>query len=163
MKSSTKQPAKNYAALAGFVAVCLAAGFFGSLVTAPRIPTWYASLEKPAGNPPSWVFAPVWTTLYILMAVAAWLVWRRVPSLRTPPLVWFWMQLALNTIWSLIFFGLERPGLALLDIGLLWLAIAVTITVFRRFSGTAALLLSPYLAWVTFAAYLNFGIWRLNP
>lgn len=151
------------AVLAGFVAVCFAAGALGSLATAPQIPTWYASLNKPTWNPPGWVFAPVWTTLYLMMGVAGWLAWKEVDSSRQRPgLGWFWLQLGLNTIWSLVFFGLEQPGWAFAEIVLLWLAIFATIVAFRRWSALAVILLIPYLGWVSFAAYLNFTIWRLN-
>ena len=150
------------AVLAGFLAICLAAGALGGLATSAKIPTWYTSLHKPAWNPPSWVFAPVWTTLYILMGVAGWLVWRKSRSLQARVLFLFWIQLALNTVWSLVFFGLEQPGLAFAEIVVLWLAIVATVVAFRQHSGTAALLLAPYLGWVSFAAFLNFTIWRLN-
>jgi benzodiazapine receptor len=150
------------AVLAGFLAICLAAGALGGLATSSKIPTWYASLYKPSWNPPSWLFAPVWTTLYILMGVSGWLVWRKSLSLHAQALSWFWVQLALNTVWSLVFFGLEQPGLAFAEIVLLWLAIIATVVSFRQRSGTAAVLLVPYLGWVSFAAFLNFTIWRLN-
>lgn len=144
------------------MAVCLMAGVAGSLATTSKVPTWYASLNKPSWNPPSWVFAPVWTTLYTMMGVAAWIVWRRAGSPYHRAFLFFWIQLVLNTAWSFLFFGLEQPGLALADIVLLWLSIAATLRAFRKWSGAAALLLTPYLAWVSFAACLNFAIWRLN-
>ena len=150
------------AVFAGFLAICVAAGALGGLATSAKIPTWYASINKPSWNPPSWVFAPVWTTLYILMGIAGWLVWRQSRSLQSRALFWFWIQLALNTVWSFVFFGLERPGLAFAEIVVLWLAIVATVVAFRQWSGTAALLLVPYLGWVSFAAFLNFTIWRLN-
>jgi tryptophan-rich sensory protein len=153
---------RQVAALAGFIAVCLAAGALGSMVTAPQIPEWYSSLNKPPWNPPSWVFAPVWTVLYVMMGVAGWLVWTKTSSPFGQAFRWFWIQLALNSAWSLIFFGLERPGLALAEILLLWLGIALTLAAFRRHSSVATLLLVPYLGWTIFAAYLNFTIWRLN-
>ncbi len=146
--------------LVGFIALCLAAGALGAAVTAPAIPTWYATLAKPSFNPPNWIFAPVWTTLYVLMAIAAWLVWRR-GNARTP-LTLFAVQLVLNSAWSLLFFGLHRVDLALLDIVLMLAAIAATALSFRPRSAVAALLLVPYLAWVSFATVLNFAIWRLN-
>ena len=146
--------------LLGFVAVCLAAGALGAAVTAPAIPGWYAGLAKPSFNPPNWLFAPVWTALYILMAIAAWLVWRR-GNARTP-LMLFALQLVLNSIWSLLFFDRHRIDLALIDIVLLLGTIVVTALAFRRRSAIAALLLMPYLAWVSFATVLNFAIWRLN-
>lgn len=123
--------------------------------------SWYASLRKPSFNPPNWIFAPVWTTLYLLMAVAAWLVWRT--SGVDGALLLFAIQLLLNALWTYFFFGRHAPGMALADIAVLWLAIAATIYVFAQRSGVAAWLLAPYLAWVSFAALLNFEIWRLNP
>ncbi len=120
---------------------------------------WFEALRKPAWNPPNWVFAPVWTALYAMMAVAAWLVWRT--GARAPLACWL-VQLALNAAWSWLFFGLERPDLAFVDIVVLWLAIAATLVTFAPVSRPAALLLAPYLAWVTFATVLNGTIWRLN-
>ena len=154
---------KRAAALAVSLAVCLAAGGLGSLATSAKIPTWYATLAKPAWNPPNWLFAPVWTTLYVLMAIAAFLVWERraQPGARAG-LAWFGAQLALNTLWSFLFFGLENPGLALVEIVVLWAAIARTIALFWPVSRPAAVMLAPYLAWVSFASVLNFTIWRLN-
>lgn len=147
-------------ALLGFIAICLAAGALGAAITAPAIPTWYAGLAKPSFNPPNWMFAPVWTALYLMMAIAAWLVWRRGNG-RTPLLL-FALQLVLNSAWSLLFFGLHRVDLALVDIVLLLAAIVATATAFRASSAVAAILLVPYLAWVSFATMLNFAIWRLN-
>jgi tryptophan-rich sensory protein len=147
-------------ALVGFIALCLAASALGAVVTAPAIPAWYATLAKPSFNPPNWIFAPVWTTLYILMAIAAWLVWRR--GKAGAALALFAIQLSLNCAWSLLFFGLNRIDLALVDIILLLAAIVATALAFRRHSPAAALLLMPYLAWVSFATVLNFTIWRLN-
>jgi tryptophan-rich sensory protein len=124
---------------------------------------WYAALKKPSWNPPSWVFGPVWSALYAMMAVAAWLVWKRGGfAAQRRPLSMFLVQLALNAAWTPLFFGLHRPGLAFAEIVLLWLAIAATLGVFRRVNQAAAWLLAPYLAWVSFAAALNFEIWRLN-
>lgn len=125
---------------------------------------WYASLKKPSWNPPPWIFAPVWISLYAMMAVAAWLVWKRGGfSTQRRPLTLFLAQLALNALWTPLFFGLHRPGLACLEIALLWLAIAATLLAFRPVNRAAAWLLAPYLAWVTFAAALNFALWKLNP
>ncbi len=146
--------------LLGFIALCLAAGALGAAMTAPAIATWYPTIAKPSFNPPNWIFAPVWTTLYILMAVAAWLVWRR--GNAGTPLALFGLQLVLNSAWSLLFFGLHRVDLALLDIVLMLAAIVATALSFRTRSTVAALLLVPYLAWVSFATVLNFAIWRLN-
>jgi translocator protein len=145
------------------VAVCFAAAGLGSLATVDAIPTWYAALHKPSWNPPNRVFGPVWTLLYLLMAVAAWLVWRTAgwPAAR-PALGMFAVQLALNVGWSLVFFGLHRPDWALVEIVALWGAILATLLLFRPISPLAAFLLAPYLLWVSFASVLNFAVWRLN-
>ncbi|MFH0984740.1 MAG: TspO/MBR family protein [Candidatus Omnitrophota bacterium] len=146
------------------VLLCLSAGGIGSAFTASAIPGWYATLQKPFFSPPNWIFAPVWTLLYILMGIAAALVWKkglRAPQVRTA-LVIFLVQLTLNTVWSVLFFGLRSPLLGLIDILFLWVAILVTIARFSRVSVPAALLLIPYILWVTFASGLNFGIFLLN-
>ncbi len=125
---------------------------------------WYASLHKPSWNPPAWVFGPVWTLLYTMMAVSVWLVWRRGGfALQRASLSLFLAQLALNAAWTPLFFGLHQPGLAFVDIALLWLGIVATITAFRRVHCGAAWLLVPYLLWVSFASVLNFTLWRMNP
>jgi translocator protein len=143
----------------------LAAGFVGSAFTTPSIPTWYAALNKPSFNPPNWIFAPVWTTLFILMGIALFIVWKK--GIKTPgvkaAIVIFAVQLVLNTGWSLLFFGLHSPFYAFIEIIFLWLAIALTIVSFWKLSPAASLLLVPYLCWVSFASYLNFTVWRLNP
>jgi benzodiazapine receptor len=145
------------------VLVCFAVAGIGSFFTMPSIADWYAGLRKPSWNPPVWLFGPVWTVLYLSMAVAAWLVWRRVGfSGSAMPLAVFGIQLALNLVWSIIFFGRNNVGLALADIVLLWLAIVATIFAFRHVSVLAGWLLVPYLIWVTFAAVLNLSIWRMN-
>lgn len=125
--------------------------------------TWYAGLAKPAWTPPGWVFAPVWTMLYLLMAVAAWLVtlngeWRQ----RRLPLALFILQLAVNAAWSWLFFGLQRPGWALLNILMLWGLVSVTVVLFLNTRRVAGILLLPYWGWLTLAAALNAAIWRLN-
>lgn len=148
--------------LIAFLAVCLAAGGLGSIPTAKGVREWYPTLRKPPGTPPSWVFGPVWTTLYVLMAVSAWLVWRQYGWGAKPALLIFFAQLALNLAWSGIFFGARLPGLAFVEIVILWLSIAFTIFVFFWLDALAAYLLVPYLLWVTYAAYLNGGIWTLN-
>ncbi|HEY0786674.1 MAG TPA: TspO/MBR family protein [Acidobacteriaceae bacterium] len=151
-------------ALAAWLGLCYAVAGVGSLLTAPAIPTWYATLAKPPLTPPGWVFAPVWTVLYTAMAVAAWLAWRTRPSsCRRRGLRLFCVQLVLNLLWSWIFFSLHRPGLALVAIALLGTGIAMTTRPFLTISRTAGWLMLVYLAWVTFATYLNAGIWRLNP
>jgi translocator protein len=146
-----------------FVVVCFAVAGLGSLATRPNIPTWYAALTKPSWNPPNWVFGPVWTLLYGMMAVAGWLVWKHVgwEGGRIAILL-FATQLLLNLLWSYIFFGAHQMGLAFVEIILLWLAIVATIVRFSAVSKVAAGLLVPYLIWVSFAAALNFTIWRLN-
>jgi translocator protein len=145
------------------MAVCFGAAGIGSMLTTPSIGGWYATLAQPAWAPPNWVFGPVWSLLYLAMAIAAWLVWRRVGFPRAASaLNLFAIQLVLNVCWSAIFFGLHRPGLAFAEILLLWLAILTTMVAFRSFSRAAAWLLAPYLLWVAFAAMLNFSIWRLN-
>lgn len=150
-------------ALGGWLAVCFAVAGFSSIFSAPNIPTWYAGLAKPALNPPNWIFAPVWTTLYALMAVAAWLVWKTRPSpCRRTGLRLFGVQLWFNLLWSWIFFSRHQIGTALVDIVVLWVAIVLTIWQFKKMSATAVWLMVPYLAWVTFATYLNLGLWRLN-
>ena len=146
------------------VITCELAGVIGSLFTISAIPTWYATLAKPALNPPSWIFGPVWTTLYLLMGIAAFLVWRKGLDRKDvrKALGVFLIQLALNAIWSIIFFGLHSPFAALIDIVLMWLAIVWTMTLFYRISKPATWLLVPYILWVSFATYLNYSIWILN-
>lgn len=147
-----------------FVALPLLAGALGSLFTTPAISGWYAGLARPALAPPNWVFGPVWTTLFILMGVAAFLVWDRGWGRREVKvaLAAFAGQLALNVGWSYLFFGRQSPGAALLEIVALWLAIVLTALLFFRIRRPAAWLLLPYLLWVSFASYLNFAFWRLN-
>ena len=143
--------------------LCFGAAGIGGAVTAPAIDGWYATLTKPSWNPPNWIFGPVWTTLYLMMALAAWLVWRQAGWAGAKvPLTLFGVQLALNTLWSCLFFGLNNPGLAFVEVLLLWVAIAVTTVTFWFRSKVSGTLFVPYLAWVTFAAVLNFTIWRLN-
>jgi tryptophan-rich sensory protein len=146
-----------------FVAICLFTAQLGSMLTRPSIGTWYAALAKPAWTPPNWLFAPVWTTLYIMMAVAAWLIWKT-HGLQAASVAMrlFAVQLALNVGWSALFFWLHRPGMAFAEIVLLWVFILLTILAFWKLSVTAGWLMIPYLAWVGFAALLNFAIWRMN-
>jgi benzodiazapine receptor len=147
-------------ALVFFLAAAFLAGFIGAQF--PPGP-WYASLAKPSWNPPDWIFAPVWTLLYLLMGISAWLVWKTAGFAGAKSaMTLFFIQLALNAIWSWLFFGLHMPGAALVEIVLLWLAILATIILFWGVRPTASLLLLPYLAWVAFAAVLNWQIWRLN-
>ncbi|MBL8886859.1 MAG: tryptophan-rich sensory protein [Phycisphaerales bacterium] len=147
-------------ALAGWLVLCFAAATAAVFVS---VDGWYVTLNKPSWNPPSWLFGPVWTLLYIMMGVAAWLVWRKGGwALQRWPLVLFLVQWLLNALWTPLFFGMHLLGWALFDILLLWIAIAATIHVFWRVSKPAAWLLVPYLAWVSFATALNFAIWQLN-
>lgn len=140
------------------------AGIIGSVFTTSSIDGWYAGIVKPALNPPAWVFGPVWTTLFALMGIAAFLVWKKGLDRRDVKIALsiFIGQLALNTLWSIIFFGLHSPGGALVEIVFLWLAILWTIIVFYKISRPAAYLLVPYILWVSFASYLNYAIWTLN-
>ncbi len=146
------------------IVVCFGVAALGSLATDPNIDGWYAALRKPSWNPPNWVFGPVWSMLYLLMAVAAWLVWRRrgFAGASLLPLVLFGVQLVLNGLWSVLFFGWHRPDLAFIEIVFLWSAILATMLAFRRVVPLAAALLVPYFLWVTFAAFLNFTIWSMN-
>ena len=139
------------------VVLCLAVGSLAGYMTAQSVVTWYPTLVKPWFNPPPWLFAPVWTVLYIMMAVAAWLVW-----LRKGSLVLFYVQLALNFLWTFLFFNQHAPGLALIEIVAMWLAILATLLGFWKIDRRAGWLLVPYLAWVSFAGFLNGSIWWLN-
>ncbi len=146
-----------------FLIICLGAGGLGAMATTPEIEGWYKTLEKPAWNPPDWVFGPVWTTLYGLMAIAAWLVCKKAGFRSAAmPLTLFAVQLLMNIAWSWIFFAAHQPGWAFAEIVILWLAILGTTVAFFRESTFAGWLLVPYLAWVSFASVLNFTIWRLN-
>ena len=149
--------------LAVFILVCFAAAGLGGIVTTPNIPTWYAGLAKPAWTPPDWIFGPVWALRYLMMATSAWIVWRQTGLAGAKlPLTVFAIQLALNSLWSVLFFGLQSPGAAAVEIVLLWAAILATLIAFWKRSNLAGVLLVPYLAWVSFASVLNFTIWRLN-
>jgi len=146
------------------VALCQLAGFIGSFFTAPNIPIWYAGLRKPFFTPPSWIFAPAWITLYAMMGVAVFLVWRERGSKEhvNRGLAVFGFQLLLNTLWSVMFFGLRSPLAGLATIILLWFTILWTVHVFKRISSASSLLLLPYLMWVSYAALLNLAIAILN-
>jgi len=151
-------PIRDILSLGAFLAVT----FFAAGIGAQFGPdAWYAALVKPSWNPPDWIFAPVWSVLYATIAVAPWLLWRRSRTLGWPAMIWL-TQLCLNSMWSWLFFGLHRPGLAVLEILVLLAAILATVFTFARLDRLAGLLLVPYAAWVTFAAYLNFSIYRLN-
>ena len=158
-----RSPLQQILVLLALLALCLGVGAFGSYATLPEIPTWYATLNKPSFNPPNWLFGPVWTTLYVLMATAAWLVWRAAGWIGARgALALFFLQLALNLLWSFLFFAWHRIGLAAIEVLAMLAAIVATALAFRRHSRAAALLLLPYLAWVTFASILNVTFWRLN-
>lgn len=146
------------------VFICLSVGFLSGLVTSSSIQTWYVTLSKPSFNPPNWLFGPVWTTLYILMGVAAGMVWSKGLESQEIRLALsaFVFQLGLNALWSIIFFGMKNPGLALAENALLWLSIAGCIYLFGRISKPAMWLLVPYLLWVSFAIVLNYFLWHLN-
>ena len=153
----------RWLSLALWIIGCLAVGGLGGRWTGPEIPDWYRSLTKPSFNPSSWVFAPVWTTLYLLMALAAWLVTESSDSeFRTLSLGLFVFQLALNLAWSWIFFRKHAIGLAVAEVVILWCVIGATTVVFSRVSVISAWLMVPYWAWVTFASILNATVWRLN-
>lgn len=146
------------------IGVCEAAGIVGALFTTPSISTWYTTLTKPALNPPAWIFAPVWTTLYLLMGIAAFLIWQKglkKKEVKTALLI-FIGQLLLNGLWTILFFGFHQIFFALIEIVLLWCAILASIVTFSKLSRSAAYLLVPYLLWVTFATYLNAAFWILN-
>jgi len=151
--------------MAGWVGLVASLGLVGLVAFGGsrfRPSDWYYALAKPSWNPPAFVFAPVWTLLYILMAIAAWLVWARAGSSAGGPLVLYLVQLALNVTWSWLFFGRHHIGLALLDLVALWAVLLVTTILFWQIRVLAGVLLVPYLAWVSFAGALNFSIWRLN-
>jgi tryptophan-rich sensory protein len=146
------------------IIICQFAGVIGSVFTTPAIPTWYATLVKPSFAPPNWIFSPVWISLYLLMGISAFLVWRK--GIENPQvnlaLRFFIIQLVLNSLWSVLFFGLKSPLLGFIEIIFLWIFILLTSLYFFRVSTIAGTLLLPYLLWVSFAAVQNFSLWRLN-
>ena len=154
----------KFVKLIAAILVCQLAGFIGSIFTVSAISGWYATIQKPLFNPPNWVFAPVWTTLFLLMGISLYLIWEKGLDKKEVKLAVsvFGVQLALNIVWSFLFFGLQNPFLAFIEIVLLWIAILATIILFYRISKKAGLLLFPYLLWVSFAAFLNYSIWILN-
>ena len=156
---------KDIAKLLISVLACQCAGFIGSIFTTPSIPTWYATLQKPPFTPPNWLFAPAWITLYLLMGISAFIIWRRGIDHRRvrEALIVFLIQLILNSLWSIVFFGLKSPLYGVIVIVALWMAILFTIFRFFKLSTTAGGLLFPYILWVSFAAVLNISIWVLNP
>jgi tryptophan-rich sensory protein len=163
LRRNPAMDAKNAAIAVAFVTVCLLAGAIGSIFTFPSITGWYAGLNKPFFSPPNWVFGPVWTILYVLMGVAAYLVFMEGKTHETKSaMAAFAVQLILNVLWSVLFFGMHSPLLGLLCIAALWVSIAITIREFMKVSRTAGLLLIPYIAWVSFAALLNAAVFLLN-
>ncbi len=146
------------------IVICQAAGLIGTVFTLDSIPTWYAALNKPSFNPPNWLFGPVWTILYLMMGISLFIVWKEdlknkvVKSAFTV----FMIQLFLNTIWSIVFFGMQSISGGLIIIVLLWIMILITILKFMKISRVAGILLIPYLLWVSFATFLNFSIFKLN-
>ncbi len=165
MNGGVTTKGSNILKLVVSILLCQCAGIVGSVFTAPAIPNWYAALQKPAFTPPNWLFAPAWITLYLLMGIAAFLVWRAGlgnQSVRTA-LIIFLVQLVLNSLWSVVFFGIQSPLCGVIVIVILWLMILLTIFKFARISAAAAWLLVPYILWVSFASALNISIWILNP
>ncbi|MGA8006192.1 MAG: TspO/MBR family protein [Burkholderiales bacterium] len=154
---------RDLLSLLAFLALCFAFAAAGGAVTATSVHGWYQALAKPPFNPPDWLFAPVWSVLYLMIALAGWRLWRRRAMAGSPAaLRWWGLQLGFNLSWSFVFFGARLPGAALADIVLLVGAIAVTILLAARVDRAAAWLLAPYAAWVAFAAVLNAAIWYLN-
>lgn len=143
--------------------ICQLAGFIGSFFTTPAIPGWYASLEKPGFNPPNWLFSPVWIFLFVLMGVTLYILWQNTAKREArSALIFFIIQLGLNILWSVLFFGLKSPMLAFVEIILLWIFILLTMIKASRVARATVFLLLPYILWVSFAAVLNFFLWRLN-
>jgi len=157
----------NKGKLAGLIAaiiICEFVGILGSIFTIPSITTWYAALHKPSFSPPNWLFGPVWMLLYALMGISAYLIWEKGIKKKgvKPALKLFALQLILNFIWTVLFFGLRSPLLGLIAIAVLWFAILATILKFSKLSKNAAMIMVPYLLWVSFAAVLNLAVWMLN-
>ncbi|OGN04088.1 MAG: TspO protein [Candidatus Yanofskybacteria bacterium RIFCSPHIGHO2_02_FULL_44_12b] len=154
----------NFWKLAIAIAITETAGIVGSLFTVSEIPGWYTGLIKPALNPPGYIFGPTWTILYALMGIAAFLIWKTGWEQKRVKIALgiFILQLLLNAAWSIIFFGLHSPFWALIDIAAMWLAVIWTMVKFYPIRKKASYLLLPYIAWIAFAAYLNYMIWVLN-
>ena len=155
------------------IAIPLMAGVIGSIFTSQSVSTWYQTIEKPSFSPPNWLFGPVWTTLYVMMGISLFLVWRATTNITTftkdrrgrkiSAFIAFGIQLILNVLWSFLFFGLRSPQLAFVEIIILLISIVATTVIFSRISKLAAILMVPYAGWVTFASFLNLQIWLLNP
>ena len=153
----------RYRSLAVFLLATFAAGAIGSFATFESVRTWYPTLAKPAWTPPNALFGPVWTALYVAMSVAAWRVWQRTATPSRAAVGWLYaLQLALNALWSVLFFGLHRIGLALIDIAALWVVLVVALVRYGKVDRVAGVLWLPYLLWVSFASALNAAIWQLN-
>lgn len=155
---------KNIVLLLFCIFLCQLAGVIGSYFTINSIPTWYASLNKPSLNPPNWIFGPVWISLYTLMGISLFITWKnrkRLKGIKSTMTIFF-LQLLLNTLWSIVFFGMHNIGMALVVIIFLWIFILAMIVTFFRISKSAGLLQIPYLLWVSFAIYLNYSIFILN-
>ncbi len=149
----------NYVYLIISILIAQAAGIIGSIFTVSSVKDWYTTLDKPAWNPPSWIFGPVWTTLYTLMGIASYLVWRKIDASGAKfALTLYGIQLGLNALWSILFFGLKQPGVAFAEIIILLLFIIITTVLFWRINSLAGALMIPYIAWVIFASYLNFTL-----
>ncbi|MEM7454760.1 MAG: TspO/MBR family protein [Planctomycetota bacterium] len=158
-----KSPAASIIGLIVCIAVCFAAGAVGGFATSSSVNGWYVDLAKPSWNPPGWIFGPVWFTLYVMMGTSLWLVWRGASFDQNRFAIgWFGFHLVLNSLWSILFFGMRQPGWAFGEIILLWISIVVSMLLFKRFSGVAVALLVPYLCWVSFASVLNYTIWQMN-
>lgn len=154
----------NYFKLISSILICQLAGFIGSFFTVSSVSSWFLTLNKPFFNPPNWLFGPVWITLYFLMGISLYLVWSKgIKDIQSKMAVLiFAIQLILNSLWSIIFFGFQSLLFAFIEIILLWIAILLTIIYFNKISKTASYLLIPYILWVSFAAILNFSIYYLN-
>lgn len=151
---------RNLAKLILSIAICEGAGLIGSVFTISAIPNWYITLNKPTFSPPNFLFGPVWTTLYLLMGISLYLIWEKK---NKNVLNIFWIHLFFNATWSIMFFGLRNPLFGLINILILWILIVIVIYKFWKINKTAGLLLLPYLVWVSFATYLNYSIWIINP
>jgi translocator protein len=153
----------SLAALIVFIVVCLGVAGAGTIFTTGAVRNWYPAIHKPSWTPPEWLFGPVWTSLYLMMAIAAWLVWQKRGSVDVKSALWlFTFQLVLNAAWSPLFFGLKSPLAGLMAIIPLWVAILATLLSFWKISPAAGGLLVPYWLWVSFATALNFSIWKMN-
>jgi tryptophan-rich sensory protein len=163
MTATPANRTRDILGLVAFVVVCLAISAVGAWATATSVRDWYPTLNKPAFNPPNWIFAPVWTTLYVMIAVAGWRVWRaRGFADAQSAMTAYALQLALNLVWSFVFFGAQAIGAALVEIVALLAAIVVNVRLFRRIDRVAGVLLLPYAAWVSFATVLNAALWQMN-